>query len=210
MRSPLPILRAAAALALAALLAACVSVLPKADPVQLYSFKGAAEAPSPKAAPTTRSFDVMRGMGSFDRAAAGDRILTTDGAKVAYIAKARWVAPAVILFDQALSSAFDDSGGPARLLSRGQVGKAIYGLRLDVRNFEARYENGPSAAPIVLIRVRATLTGADQAVVGDKMFEVRTPAADNRVGPIVEAYDKAIGQLMGELVAWTNAAGAPA
>jgi cholesterol transport system auxiliary component len=196
--------------ALAALLSACVSVLPKSDPVQLYSFSGSLATPPPQAAAQGKPFDVMKGMGSFSRPASGDRILTTDGAKVAYIAKARWAAPAVVLFDQALSNAFDDSGGPARLLSRGQVGRALYVLRLDVRNFEARYENGPNAAPVVLIRVRASLTGDDQAVVGDKMFEVRTPAADNRIGPIAEAFDKAVSQFMGELVAWTNAKGAPA
>lgn len=210
MRSPLPILRAAAAAALAALLTACVSVLPKSDPVQLYSFAGHLPAPAAQSAIVAKSFDVQKGIGSFSRAAAGDRILTTDGEKVAYIAKARWVAPAAILFDQALSSAFDDSGGAARLISRGQVGRAVYVLRLDVRDFEARYENGPNAAPVVLIRARASLTGEDRAVVGDKMFEVRTPAADNRIGAIAQAFDKAVGQFMGELVAWTNAAGAPA
>lgn len=210
MRSPLPILRVAAAAALAVLLTACISVLPKSDPAQLYSFSGSAPAAVVKAATPAKSFDVLKGIGSFDRASAGDRILTTDGQKVAYIAKARWVAPAAILFDQALSSAFDDSGGAARLISRGQVGRAAYVLRLDVRDFEARYENGPNAAPVVLIRVHASLTGDDRAVVGDKMFEVRTPAADNRIGAIAQAFDKSVSQVMGELVAWTNAAGAPA
>ena len=210
MRSPPPILRAAAAAALAALLTACVSVLPKSDPAQLYSFSGDVPASARQATTPAKSFDVIKGIGSFDRAAAGDRILTTDGEKVAYIAKARWVAPAAILFDQALSSAFDDSGGAARLLSRGQVGRPIYVLRLDVRDFEARYENGPDAAPVVLIRARASLTDVDRAVVGDRMFEVRTPAADNRIGAIAQAFDKAVSQFMGELVAWTNAAGAPA
>jgi cholesterol transport system auxiliary component len=211
MRPPLMFLRVAAALGLTGLLAGCVSVLPKSDPVQLYAFEGAAAPPSPAAAPAAgKPFDVMRGIGSFNRAAAGDRILTTDGAKVAYIGKARWVAPAVVLFDQALSRAFDDSQGPARLLGRGQVGKAEYVLRLDVRDFEARYENGLKAAPVVLIRARASLTDSQRALVGDKMFEVRVPAADNRVGAIAEAFDKAVGQMAGELVTWTNAAGAPA
>jgi cholesterol transport system auxiliary component len=210
MRSPLPIVRATAAVAVAMLLSACVSVLPKSDPVQLYSFAGKVPAPSPQATTPAKPFDVMKGVGSFNRAAAGDRILTTDGAKVAYIAKARWVAPASVLFDQALSRAFDGSAGAARLLSRGQVGRAVYVLRLDVRDFEARYENGPHAPPSVLIRVRASLTDSDRAVVGDKMFEVRTPAGDNRISAIAEAFDKAVSQVMGELVAWTNATGAPA
>lgn len=209
MRPPLNFLRAAAVAALAGLSTACVSVLPKSDPVQLYAFEGLAGPTAATTAPAPgKSFDVLRGIGSFNRAAAGDRILTTNGNEVAYIAKARWVAPASVLFDQAVSRAFDDGQGPARLLARGQVGNARYVLRLDVRDFEARYENGPKAAPVILIRARASLTDSDRAVVGDRMFEVRVPAADNRVGAITEAFDKAVGQIAGELVAWTNVAGA--
>lgn len=200
--------RAAAAIGLAGLLAGCVSVIPKSEPVQLYTFEGVADPPAATGAPTSRPFDVMRGIGGFNRAAAGDRILTTNGTQVAYIAKARWVAPAIVLFDQAVSRAFDDSGGSARLLGRGQVGKSEYVLRLDVRDFEARYENGPKSAPVILIRVRASLTDAQRALVGDRMFEVRVPATDNRVHAIAGAFDQAVGRVVGELVAWTNAAGA--
>jgi cholesterol transport system auxiliary component len=211
MRSPQPILRAAAAAALALGLGACVSLLPKADPVQLYEFEGVSEAaPAPAAAPAKATFDVMKGIGSFDRAAAGDRILTHEGGKVAYLADSRWVAPAVILFDQAVTRAFDANTGPARLLVRGQVGRAEHVLRLDVRDFEARYENGPKAAPVVLVRVRASLTGNDRNLVGEQMFEARVHAADNRVGAITEAFDEAVGEVLKELVTWTNTAGAPA
>jgi cholesterol transport system auxiliary component len=206
MRPPLKLLRAAALLGLAGLLTGCISVLPKSDPVQLYVFEGEAPAAAPAVA-AGKPFDVLRGIGSFNRAAAGDRILTTEGSKVAYIAKARWAAPAVVLFDQALSRAFDDSGGPARLLGRGQVGTAEYVLRLDVRDFEARYENGPKAAPVVLIRARASLTDSQRVLVGDRMFEVKVAAADNRVSAIAEAFDKAVGEITGELVAWTNGRG---
>ena len=78
-------------------------------------------------------------------------------------------------------------------------------LRLDVRNFEARYTSGGRAAPTVVVHVHAALTRADQSSVGEKEFEARVPAADNRVGEIVRAYDKAVGDVIGQLVAWTAA-----
>jgi len=210
MRSSHPILRAAAVAILTGALAGCVSVLPKSKPVQLYDFEGArAASEAPPAASAAAPFDVMKGVGSFDRPSAGDRILTKQGGKAAYIGEARWVSPAAILFDQAVSRAFDENRGPARLLVRGQVGRAEYILRLDVRDFEARYEAGPKAPPTVLVRVRAGLTRGDRSLAGEQMFEARVEAADNRVGPITEAFDKAVGQVTGELVTWTNLAGAP-
>ena len=39
----------------------------------------------------------------------------------------------------------------------------------------------------------------------ERIFEADVPAADNRVGAIVEAYDKAVGDVTSKLVAWTEA-----
>jgi len=201
------LLRAGALALCAAALSACVSLLPKAKPAQLYRFDG---APPAAAAPAESgpAFGVFKGRGTFDRAAAGDRILTVDGQQVAYIAEARWAAPAVVLFDQALARAFDDNVGPARLVSRGQAGRSQYVLQLDVRDFAAVYENGQKAAPTVLIRVRASLTRqGDRSLVGEQTFETKVRASDNRVSAIAAAFDKAVGDVMNKLVAWTNTSG---
>ena len=47
----------------------------------------------------------------------------------------------------------------------------------------------------------------DRALVGDQIFEARVKAADNRVGAIVPAFDQATAKVLGEIVAWVNAAG---
>jgi cholesterol transport system auxiliary component len=113
------------------------------------------------------------------------------------------VAPAVVLFDEAVGQAFDAS--PIRLIARGQQGRSAYALRLDVRNFEARYASGRGAAPTVVVRVHAALSRSDQTIVGEQIFEASVPAADNRVGAIVGAYDRAVSEVLGKLVAWTEA-----
>ena len=56
---------------------------------------------------------VFQSPGIFQRESAGDRILTVTDGKAAYIARARWVAPAAALFDQATLAAFDT--GPPRV-----------------------------------------------------------------------------------------------
>lgn len=192
--------------ALAMGLSACISVFPKTKPVGLYRF-GEAEVSAPKGPPGAM-FGVLKAPTIFTRAAAGDRILTSTQGQVAYIADARWVSPAFVLFEEAVARAFENDPGRARLIGRGEVAKADLVLRLEVRAFETQYVNGPKAAPEVLVRVRAVMSrNNDRALVGDQVFEARVKAADNRVSAIVPAYDKAVAKVLGEIVAWTNAAG---
>jgi cholesterol transport system auxiliary component len=204
------LIRALGVLACAAALSGCISLLPKAKPAQLYRFDGTAPSAAAPVAANAAPFAVEKGFGTFDRAAASDRILTLEGDKAAYIAEARWVAPAAVLFDQALMRAFDENTGPARLLGRGQrAARTAYQLRLDVRDFATVYTQGPKAAPTVVVRVRADLSKVeDQVAVGDQMFEARVRAGDNRVSAIAAAYDQAVGEVLSKLVAWVNAPGA--
>lgn len=190
---------AAAGLSLA--LGGCITLLPKTRPADLYRFgqPGAAEALT---APQG-SVAVLRTASAFQREAAGDRLMTVTGGKVAYIADTRWAAPAVALWDEAVLAAFDADPGPARLVSRGEPGTADYILRLDVRTFEARYDHGPKAAPTVVVRVRAAING--KAGVTERIVESRATAASNHVSAIVPAYDRAVAQTLKDIVAWTNA-----
>jgi cholesterol transport system auxiliary component len=203
---------AGAVLTLSLGLGGCISLFPKAPPVQTYQF-GAAAAAMPASSPPSAagSFNVLRGQTGFNRAAQGDTILTTTGEETAYIGGARWTTPAVVMFDQAVDDAFSAAGGPVRLISRGDMASATLYLKLDVESFEARYSGGKDAAPIVAVRVHAVLLRlADRHVVSDQTFESHKPAADNRVGAIVGAFNLATNEVLGQLVNWTASAGATA
>lgn len=196
------------ALALAAMgLSGCVSLFPKTKPSQLYRF----EATVPARPEAKEQIGVLRLTSSFARASASDRILTVNEAgEVAYIAQTRWVSPASVLFDEAVSQAFQ-SAGRTRLISRGEIVKAPYALKLDVVEFEAVYDQGPKAAPEIQITIRGVLTGTqDRGVVGDKLFVAKVRAGDNRVGAIVPAFNTALSQVLTEIVAWVDAVPAPA
>ena len=201
LRRAAPVLAVLGALGLPLILGGCISVFPQAKPVQMYRFGDqpiAAAAPG-AAAPVT----VLKGPITFPPASGGDRIMTVTGAENAYIGGARWVASAASLFDEALLRTFDAPGAP-RLVVRGEPLAAPSTLRLDVRAFEARYP-GPTAR----VQVRATLTrNADRTLIGEKMFDVQVPAADNRQGAIVAAFDQAVGQVLTGVRDWT-AASAP-
>lgn len=192
--------------ALAVALSGCISVFPKTKPATMYRF-GDADISVTKP-PAGAMFGVQKAPSAFTRAAAGDRILTVTNGEVAYIADARWVSPAFILFEESIARAFENDGGRARLIGRGEVAKAELVLRLEVRTFEADYVNGPKSAPEVVVRVRGVLNrNSDRALVGDQIFEAKVKAADNRVSAIVPAFDQANAKVLSDVVAWVNAAG---
>jgi len=198
----------AAALGLALSLSACISVFPKAKPSGMYRF--GTTPPAAAKGPPGAMFGVLKAPTVFTRPSAGDRILTTSpGGEAAYVADARWIAPASVQFDEAIARAFDADPGRARLIGRGEVAKAQMVVRLEVRAFEAAYVNGPKAPPEIVVQVRGVInrTG-DRALVGDQLFEARVKAADNRVGAIVAAFDQANAKVIGDIVGWINAAGA--
>jgi len=194
-------------IAAASLLAGCISLFPEGDPIQLYRF-GATMPPLREMASGEPSFGVYIAATGFDRPAAGDRILTVTGTQAAYIKNARWVTSSVGLFDSALHRAFDADPGAARLVDRAEIAKVDYVLKLDVRTFEARYDNGQASAPTIVVDVRAILNRThDRVVVGERSFKTSFVAGDNRVRAIVEAFDQAIVKVLGEMVAWVDARG---
>jgi len=197
--------RILAVAALAVALGGCITLFPKVEPAGLYRF-GTAPPPAAKGPPGAQ-FGVFKTPTVFNRASAGDRILTVTEGEAAYIAGARWVSPASVLFDEAVSRAFDADAGRARLIGRGEVAKADLILRLEVRTFETVYAS-PKATPEVIVQVRGVLNrSSDRALVGDQTFESRVTADGNRVGAIVKAYDAANAKVLGEIAAWTSAAG---
>ncbi|MBK6453992.1 MAG: membrane integrity-associated transporter subunit PqiC [Proteobacteria bacterium] len=199
--------RGALVIAAASLLAGCISLFPQTEPAQLYRF-GVTMPQVQEATSGEPGFGVLLAASGFDRAAAGDRILTVTGTQAAYIKDARWVAASVGLFDSALQRAFDADKGPARLVDRAEIVHADYVLKLDVRTFEARYDHGQVATPTIVVEVHAALDRTqDRTVVGDRSFSADVTASDNRVGAIAEAFDQAVARVLGELVSWVNARG---
>ena len=204
MRSPRIVVRAFVGAALVLSLGACVSLLPKSKPAQLYRFGGgpaAVQAPAPGAG--TGPGVVLVGV-DFPRAAAGDGILTLTGDQAAYIAESRWVAPATTLFQEAAERAFDHPGSRVRLLNRGDIGAAAVLVRMDVRDFQAVYDQGAGAAPEIVVGAYARMTGADGRLLDARTFTSRKRAADNRVSAIVHAFDEASAEVLATIVAETE------
>jgi cholesterol transport system auxiliary component len=189
----------------AAGLGAC-SVLKAPEPVQLFRF-GASAGPGASAA-AAPSVTVLYTGTVFTRAAAGDRILTSTGVEISYIGGSRWATPAINLFEEGVLRAFQ--GSSVRLVARGAASRGDATLRIEVRNFEARY-SAPDTAPTVVVAARALLTPvAAGAVTSDATFAAELPAADNRVSAIAAAFDAATADVLGRIVGWTAGGVRPA
>lgn len=200
--------RALAPLLLVAMtLGGCISLFPKTKPSQLYSF-GASATPVASAATVGSRFTMRLAPIGFPVPAAADRILTMNGEEAAYVSGGRWVTAAANLFETAVVQTFDSRGTAARLVARGELVPTNYVLKLDVRRFEARYDQGAAAAPTVLVEVYAALDDPTDATRDrERIFVERVPAGDNRMGAIVAAYDQAVGKACAELVDWVNTRG---
>lgn len=198
------------ALLCAAALSGCISLLPKQKPVPLYRF-GASPPSSPQAPAPSQPGRVAIRLApvGFSAPSAGDRILTIEGDRASYVGGGRWLAPAAVLFEGAVTQAFDAGGGPARLVARGEIAPVAYILKLDVRRFEARYEAGAGAPPVVVVEVYAALDPTGTTGPGrSRLFTARAQASDNRIGGITEAFDKAVGEAIGQIVAWSESGAA--
>ena len=194
-------MRILAASALAIGLAGC-SLLSSPEPIQLYRF---GNTDLPPTAPAAERTVVVLNPIEFPEGAGGDRILTSNGGQVAYLAGARWIGPSEQLFRSAVETQFLRSGRSVTLSDRREAPRSGLALDLDVTSFEARYVNGVEAAPTVVIAARARLIAPDRSVAAERTFRVEQPASENRVSAVVNAFDGATDDFTGQLAAWVDA-----
>lgn len=206
----------AASLAAAVALSGCVSLFPKSPPATTYKLTATAPNAAP-APPRSGSPTILLGPMAFTRPSASDRILTTNGLEAAYIADARWIAPAPLMFQEALANAFDQQQA-VNLTTRGEAVGSDFVLRVEMRTFEAQYAPGQPitsggkkkkppklAAPTVAAEAHITLVNLKaKAEQSEITFRETALASDNRVGAIVNAYDEATTKLIGDIVGWTS------
>jgi len=196
----------ALSVAMASLLSACISVFPEAEPARLYRF-GDTSPPAGATPVATTPFNVFLGQTEFNRASAGDRLLTVTGTQVAYIKGARWVTSAADLFNAAVQQVFSAERSAARLVDSRDLTRSDYVLALQVQTFEIRYRDGPESTPQIEVTVLASLTDTRDRGVAQRIFRSTVDASDNRVGPIVESFDAAVTAVLADLWLWVNARG---
>jgi cholesterol transport system auxiliary component len=197
------ILRRTFLFALPAGLAACSGPLGGGSPPQRYTLSPVKEFPP--GLPKTNAqllIEAPSAPGGLD----SERIaLMKSAISVDYFAGAAWTDRAPLLVQSLLVESFENTGRIAAIDRESLALRADYVLESDLRDFTAVYVG--SEAPTVRVRMGLKLVRLpEKQIVGLHPASGDAPAKQNSVPAVVEAFNTALHQAIGDAVAWTLAA----
>jgi cholesterol transport system auxiliary component len=129
--------------------------------------------------------------------------LSRSPVSIDYFADGEWTDRATRLVQTALLESFENSR-TVTAIDRETIGLgADLVLKSELRHFEAVYDS-PNGPPQVWVVLNLRLVKMpERKIIAQQSFEARAPAAANRIGDIVLAFDEALGKVMKETVVWT-------
>ena len=194
---------AAAVLCAAVLLPAC-SVLPEAEPLDVYVLPvtGDASATAVPAAAGAQAWSLRVVRPAAGVHLAGPRIVVMpEDNRVSVYQGAGWSDPAPVLVRDRVLEAFRADGRVGALSSDERQLHADFELDSDLRAFQSEYRGG---RPEAVLRLDARLVHtASRRIVASRSFEHRQAATDPAVPAVVQAFGAAADRLSAEVVDWT-------
>lgn len=191
------------ALALGLLLSAC-SVLPKAKPAPTVYRLSVPDSLNVEDAVNAKVVNIEYPTSS--KALAGmDITLSPDGRRLTAAGGAHWSEPVPGLLRNVLIDTLANNAEITGIIPKGNT-RVPYRLNMDIRRFEAVFDNGESSAPNAIVQLTFSLTDtASRKLVGS--FSVKTDARANAasVSSVVEAQDIATREAMQAASNWLSA-----
>ena len=123
---------------------------------------------------------------------------------------ALWARTPTEMVEDGVLETLEDSGKIPAVARQGSGIGADYRLVMDLRHFEASYNEGgnPASLPSAVIEVSAKLLHSqDQAVVGSRTFRQVQPAVGAEVALVADAFSKALGANSREIAGWVLVTG---
>jgi cholesterol transport system auxiliary component len=135
-----------------------------------------------------------------------DRIAISRSANTQdYFANAAWQDQLPAVVQGSVLRAFEASGRIGQVVRDTEGIRTDYLLKLDIRDFEARYDQ-PDAAPTAVVALKAILVDRkDRSLAAHMTTKQESAAAQNSVDASVEAMDRALGTALADIVRWTMA-----
>jgi cholesterol transport system auxiliary component len=195
------LLRAAAALPLAALTAACSLPVPgQGPPPDLFRL-------TPKSTfrddlPTV-DWQLVLEPPVADAGLNTTRIaLQHSPTRIEYYARAGWADRAPMMVQTMMVESFENSGRIVAI-GRESIGlRADFILKSELREFQTVYYNG--SEPEAWVAINAKLVQMPRrAIVASQSFDARVAAPSNSLEEIVKAFDEAAGKVLRRVVEWT-------
>jgi len=133
-------------------------------------------------------------------------VVRSQHARLAYYPDIAWLDELPEMLQSELLRAFTDSGRLAGAVRPGTA-RARFSLTTEVRAFDVVDEGGSLA---VELDVHAGLLELRSgALVAHQVFTQRMPVAGKGVDALTDAYENAIGALIGDMIGWTLATAPP-
>lgn len=187
-----------------ALMSAC-SILPKADPSDVYRLSSAQTVS--QATPVSWSLRVNKPQTS--EFLDSPRIaVVPNGDLISSYANSRWSDPSPVLLRNRFMDGFQRDGRVTLLSTDDTNLQSDYELGGQLQAFQSEYHG---SAVEVVIRLDARLVrGRDQRIVASRRFEVRQPVSDTKVPAVVAGFGQAGDQLNKQVVDWVVSQGTAA
>lgn len=182
----------------------CVSLLPEQEPSTIYRL--GASVPDRSAGEQAAGEVILIERPAAPRALAGNRIATERGdGQIAYIAGANWISPTPDLVQELVLDTFDSHLADYTAARPVDGVAARYTLRLELRHFEAAYDEGNNRAPLARVSMRARLVDDEtHQLLGVTTVTGEARASANRQGAIVQAFSEASREAARELADWSR------
>jgi len=123
-----------------------------------------------------------------------------------YFANAAWTDKLPPLVQATVITAFEASGRIDQVVRDTDGVRTDYLLKIDIRDFEARYDQ-PDAAPTAQLSFAVSLVDrSDRNLAARLSVKQEAAATQNRVEAYVEAMDHALGTALVDIVRWALSA----
>ncbi len=118
-----------------------------------------------------------------------------------YFADVRWSGPLDDVLQELAVQVLGANAIMRNARAEASVFASTYWLEIEVRDFQAEYSSS-SSAPTAHVRFLARLgSSTDRHIMARFESDVHEAAADNRMGAIIDAYNRAADKALGEIAA---------
>ena len=178
------------------------------DAPQLYVLKPAMPAPESSAKITwALAIDLPEATQNLD----SDRIAISRSPNTQdYYGNAAWPDQLPEIIQGLVVSAFESNGRIEQVVRDTDGIRTDYLLKIDIRDFEARYDQ-PEGAPTAAIAFQVILVDRkDRSFAAHLSIKKESAATQNTVDAAIEAMDRALSAALADIVTWTLATLPPA
>ena len=188
-------------LAMSVALNACISLLPEPSAAPTVYRLTVPQSQSTKSTSAMKVVNIE--YPTAPRALNGSNIvLSPDGRRLTSAASSNWAEAVPSMLRNSLIDTLARDGQVIGVIPKGST-RVPYRLNMDIRRFEAVFDQGEDAAPNAIVQVNIVLTDANtRKVVGVHAVNKQARAGMKSVSSIVQAQDTATREAMDEISNW--------